>query len=205
MTASLDLNDARARAMLGGVSLAAFNPDAAWAESAQYMRVRTTLTFSRLRAGGTYRGVTWKPFAPQYTRKDGTVVPAWGGVRRVRAGYIQKGKHKGERMSRVSGVVKGRLRPSGKRVTKSSALMQDTMTLRTRAALVIRRNRFMMQLGPQGVRYAAHQNSLRRLLFFDIPTDATAIGRIFARHIATGAKTGRLPTLAAGLTVGPTE
>lgn len=189
MTASLDLNDARARAMLGGVSLAAFNPDAAWAESAQYMRVRTTLTFSRLRAGGTYRGVTWKPFAPQYTRKDGTVVPAWGGVAKVRG----------------RGMVKGRLRPSGKRVTSRSALMQDTMTLRTRAALVIRRNRFMMQLGPQGVRYAAHQNSLRRLLFFDIPTDATAIGKIFARHIATGAKTGRLPTLAAGLTVGPTE
>jgi len=87
-------------------------------------------------------------------------------------------------------------------VTQSSALMQDTMNLRTRAALVIRRNRNMLQLGPQGVRYAAAQNAMRRFLFFDIPTDAKAIGTIFAEHIQRGAKSGKLPTLAAGLTVG---
>lgn len=202
---TLSLDDRAVQRMLHGVSLASFNPDQAWAETAQYMRVRTSAMFAKLRSGGTYRGVTWKPFAPQYTRKDGTVVPAWGGVARVRAGYIQKGKHKGERMKRVSGVVKGRLRPSGTRVTKTSALMQDTMTLRTRAALVVRRNRLLLQLGPQGVRYAAHQHSLRPFLFFELPQDAKAIGKIFAEHIARGAKTGRLPTLATGLTVGPTR
>jgi len=105
---TLTVDDAAVQKMLKGVGLAAFNPDQAWAESAQYMRVRTSAMFQHNRSatsGGTYRGVAWKPFAPQYTRKDGTVVPAWGGVPRVRAGYIQKGKHKGQRMQRVSGVV----------------------------------------------------------------------------------------------------
>lgn len=202
MTQALTIDDAKVQRMLRGVDLAAYNPDAAWAEGAQYMRVRTDSMFRHLRRGGTHRGVTWKDWAPQYTRKDGTVVPAWGGVPRVRAGYIQSGKHKGERMSRVSGKVKGRLRPSGKRVTQSSALMQDTMTMRGRAALVVRRNRNMLQLGPQGVNYAHDQNKRRQFLFFEIPPDAKEFGRIFARHIATGAKTGRLPTLAAGLRVG---
>lgn len=184
---TLSLEDRDVQRMLQGVSLAAFNPDQAWAESAQYMRVRTSGMFARLRRGGTYRGVTWKDWAPQYTRKDGTVVPAWGGIAKVRG----------------KGMVKGRKRPSGTRVTRSSALMQDTMSLRTRAALVVRRNRLMLQLGPQGVRYAASQNARRPFLFFEIPQDAKAIGRIFAMHIARGAKSGRLPTLAAGLTVGP--
>jgi hypothetical protein len=185
---TLDLDDRAVQRMLQGVSLAAFNPDQAWAESAQYMRVRTSSMSAHLRRGGSWRGVTWKDWAPQYVRKDGTVVPAWGGVPKVRG----------------RGLVKGRKRPSGTRVTQQSALMQDTMTMRSRAALVVRRNRFMMQLGPQGVRYAARQNALRPFLFFEIPQDAKEIGEIFARHIATGAKTGRLPTLAAGLTVGPT-
>lgn len=212
-TDALTIDDAKVQRMLHGVDLASYDPSAAQAEAAQYMRARTMLMFQRLRSGGTYRGVTWKPFAPQYTRKDGTVVPAWGGVARVRAGFrkgatgdaSRPGKRStGVRMSRVSGKVAGRLRPSGQRVTKSSALMQDTMTLRTRAALVVHRDRFVLQLGPQGARYARRQNSLRRFLFFDIPTDAKAIGRIFAEHIARGAKSGNAPTLRGGL-MGPTN
>lgn len=186
MTQALTIDDAKVQRMLRGVDLAAYNPDAAWAEGAQYMRVRTDSMFRHLRRGGTHRGVTWKDWTPQYTRKDGTVVPAWGGIPKVRG----------------RGMVKGRKRPSGKRVTQSSALMQDTMTMRGRAALVVRRNRNMLQLGPQGVNYAHDQNKRRQFLFFEIPPDAKEFGRIFARHIATGAKTGRLPTLAAGLRVG---
>lgn len=56
---------------------------------------------------------SWKPFADQYTRKtDGVTVPAWGGVAKIRG----------------KGTVKGRKRPSGKRITKSSMLLQDTGT-----------------------------------------------------------------------------
>jgi phage gpG-like protein len=57
----------------------------------------------------------WKPFADQYTRiTDGITVKAWGKVKKIRG----------------KGMVKGRLRPSGKRITESSKLLQDTGHLR---------------------------------------------------------------------------
>ena len=171
---SLQLDDRRVRGMLKGVNLAATRPKRAWDQTAQYMRVRTDSMFPRLRRGGSHRGVRWEPWAPQYVRKDGTVVPAWGGIPKLRG----------------RGNVKGRLRPSGKRVTASSALMQDTKTLRGRAALVVRQTNVKMTMGPQGTRYAAAQNRRRPFLFFEIPKDAGAIGKIFARHIAKRAKEG---------------
>lgn len=67
--------------------------------------------------GGTVRGEDWAGFADQYTRADGTVIPAWGGVPKVRG----------------KGTVKGKKRPSGKPVTQSSLLMQDTGMLRQSA------------------------------------------------------------------------
>jgi hypothetical protein len=59
-----------------------------WATFRAYMARVTHDTFDALgKGGGTYRGVTWAPFADQYTRKtDGVVVPAWGGVPRLRFG-----------------------------------------------------------------------------------------------------------------------
>lgn len=89
-----------------------------------YMVRQTDLMFEKAGgpgsavAGGEYRGVTWPGFASQYTRKDGTEVPAWGGVPRA------DGK----------GSVKPRLRPSGQPVTPASLLVQDTGRLRQRAA-----------------------------------------------------------------------
>lgn len=118
---------------------------------AQYMRVTTDKTFDRLRKGGKFRGVTWRYFAPQYTRKtDGVTVPAWGGVPKLRG----------------RGKVKGRKRPSGARIANGDAVMQDTMTMRSRAALVIHMDKYMARLGPQGVNYAGYQNAMRPFLFF---------------------------------------
>lgn len=110
-----------------------------WKRFAQYMRVRTDNTFDRLRRGGSYRGVTWKYFAPQYL---------------------------------------GQLRPSGARVRDGDAIMQDTMTLRSRAALVMRMTPRSLVLGPQGVRYAAAQQAMRPFLFFDVPTDINQLERL---------------------------
>lgn len=136
-------------------------------EFAQYMRVQTESMFRKLRKGGRHRGVLWKYFAPQYVRKDGTVVPAWGGIPKVRG----KGK------------VKGRLRPSGARVTSRAALMRDTGTMSSRAALVLRNQRTRLVLGPQGVNYAEYQQGLRRFLFFHEPRDTRQLGRILSRHL----------------------
>jgi hypothetical protein len=133
---------------------------------AQYMRVQTDNTFDRLRLGGSYRGVTWTYFIPQYTRKGGhkgtgdkSTVPAWGGIAKVRG----------------KGIVKGRQRPSGVRLRKDDSLMQDTGTMRSRAALVMRQDQRTLILGPQGVRYAAAQQAQRPFLFFNLPTDLSVL------------------------------
>ena len=135
---------------------------------AMYMRQRTDNTFSRLRRGGSYRGVHWDEFAPQYTRKtDGVTVPAWGGVPKVRG----------------AGTVKGRMRPSGVRLLAGDSLMQDTGTMRNRAALVMGLTRRSLILGPQGVRYAAAQQARRPFLFFDVPADADRLEQFAVEHI----------------------
>lgn len=135
---------------------------------AQYMRVVTDDTFENLRRGGTYRGVMWRYFAPQYTRKtDGVTVPAWGGVPRLYG----------------SGTVLGRLRPSGARVAAGDAIMQDTMTMRSRAALVTRMDRYMARLGVQGVNYAPAQQAMRPFLFFT-NKDANVLSGILRDYVA---------------------
>lgn len=161
-------------------------------EFAQYMRVQVDSMFRRAGSGekgGKHRGVAWAGFAPQYTRKDGTVIPAWGGVKRVAKGRVHIGNRLNERRTaffrvhnRITGKVQGRLRPSGTRITKGSRLMQDTNTLRARAALVIDINQFRGRLGPQGVKYAAKQNAIRPFLFF-IQKDANKYSNILRRFL----------------------
>jgi len=138
-----------------------------WREFAQYMRTVTDKTFRALRHGGTYRGVTWKYFAPQYRRKtDGVLVPAAGGVPKIHG----------------KGQVKGRKRPSGKRVKPGDSVMQDNNVLRPRAALVVRMSPKKLTLGPQGVLYAGFQHRLRPFLFFT-PKDAQEAVKIAVRRL----------------------
>jgi hypothetical protein len=59
---------------------------------------------------GEFRGNPWAALAPQYVRADGTVIPVWGGVRKV------SGK----------GNVKPKKRPSGAPYSPQSLQMQDT-------------------------------------------------------------------------------
>lgn len=75
---------------------------------------------ARAQGGGTVRGEQWDSMKPQYMRKDGTVVPAWGGVAKVRG----------------RGKVKGRKRPSGQRVTPSSVIGVDRTSGGLRNAIV---------------------------------------------------------------------
>jgi len=138
------------------------------------MRAQTDNMFERLRRGGAHRGVTWKYFAPQYTRqggRDGTgdrsTVPAWGGIAKVRG----------------KGVVKGRRRPSGARLRDGDSLMQDTGMMRSRAALVMRMSTRTLLLGPQGVRYAAAQQAQRPFLFFHLPQDLTVLEKFAVEHL----------------------
>ena len=140
-----------------------------WREFAAYMRTVTDNTFKALRHGGTYRGVSWDYFAPQYTRKtDGVTVPAWGGVPKIVG----------------TGTVQGRRRPSGKnvRVAAGDSVVQDSGVLRSRAALVTHMGKQKLQLAPQGVKYAAAQNARRPFLFFT-PKDAQQLIKIAVRKL----------------------
>lgn len=67
-------------------------------------RVGHQIEVSSMARGGAGRGIMWRPAAPYYTRRDGTAVPAWGGVAKVRG----------------QGTVRGRRSKGGGRVTAAS-------------------------------------------------------------------------------------
>jgi hypothetical protein len=89
------------------------------------------------------------------------------------------------------GLVKGKLRPSGQRIKDGDAVMQDTNTMRGRAALVIQQTDEQITMGPQGVSYAAEQNAMRPFLFFQIEKDLPKLVTILATHIQHHARNKR--------------
>ncbi len=114
-------------------------------------RTKTQLMFSRLgRGNGRYRGEHWPPFARLYIRKTtGQEIPAWGGVPKIRG----------------EGTVKGRKRPSGKRISSEDLVMRDTGYLASAAASAFRIDRrgTRATIGTP-VKYARRQNELRRFM-----------------------------------------
>lgn len=65
-------------------------------------RLNDQLFQTRAAAGGTVRGVSWASMAPYYTRKDGTVIPAWGGVSKVRGSGAVLGRKRHGNAGRVT-------------------------------------------------------------------------------------------------------
>lgn len=120
--------------------------------------------------GGSARGVVWPPFAPQYIRKtDGVVVPAWGGVPKLRG----------------KGMVKPRKRPSGQPVTPASLLVQDTGRLRQRAATeVVEVSPASLVFGTR-LEYAPYQQELRPYLFVT-DEDADILAEMVADYLTGG-------------------
>lgn len=135
-----------------------------------YMLSQTVLTFKELRQGGSFRGVRWKWFAPQYKRRDGTVIPAEGGVAKIRG----------------KGLVKGKLRGGKKtdphRVQSSSSLLADTSEMRNAAVTIqrISKNRLVMDTP---VDYAARQHALRPFQFFEDPKDVNILNGFIQKRI----------------------
>lgn len=113
-------------------------------EFARYMAKRTDATFRRLRRGGSFRGVTWADFSPDYM---------------------------------------GKLRPSGKRVTSSSSLLQDTGLLKAQSQLVRSLSNKHVIMGTKGVSYAGHQQKSRPFLFFQVPKDTREFGKIILNRL----------------------
>lgn len=131
------------------------------------MILRTDSMFERLRRGGTYRGEYWRYFAIQYIRKtDGMVVPAWGGVPKIRG----------------KGLVKGRKRHSGARIQEGDAVGQDTGHLRRSALQAVRLWLRQMTMG-QNVNYDSAFSRIREFAFFHLPDDLTLGRRILLAHL----------------------
>ncbi len=113
-----------------------------------------------------FRDITWEPLAAKRRKADGLLIPAWGGIPRL------DGK----------GVTKGRLRPSGKRVTKGDALNQDSGRYRQRIAtgyVAITRDR--LTFGPN-LNYSESLESIRPALFIS-ESDADLFEKLLNKHI----------------------
>ena len=132
-----------------------------------YMQRRLTLMFSRLKRGGSFRGVRWEWFTPQYHRLDGMIVPAEGGVPKM------KGK----------GRVLGRLRHSGKRVKTTSSLMQDTGRLRTSLLDKMQIREGTILAMDTSTAYAGYQHAMRPFQFFEDPRDINVLRDIVLRKL----------------------
>lgn len=146
------------------------NPQPFWKQFHAYMLGRTGQTFRHLRQGGTFRGVTWPWYADQYRRQtDGVVVPAEGGVPKLRG----------------RGMVKGRKRPSGKRITRASNLLRDTGRLAAAAGTTVRflNGGRSMQMITANVAYGPQQQERRPFLFFEVPEDLRVAQDLAVAHL----------------------
>ncbi len=202
MIENVTVTDHELRTWLVGTHRRIRDPRPVFRSGWAYMDRQTHRTFEMLAHGGTFRGVTWAGFADQYTRKtDGVPVPAWGGVRRIRAGMSTRSA-KGRRLrtgvaqdirtrrfvggKATTGPVRGKLRPSGKRITPNSHLMVDTGRMRKGATgnARISRKRLLIFV-PNGVGYARFQQAMRPFLFFT-PADADYLAQLAADYVAAG-------------------
>lgn len=138
-------------------------------EFRRWWQLKTAKAWNVPVTGGTFKGRPWPGMKEQYTRKDGTVVPAWGGVPKV------LGK----------GAVKGKKRPSGQRVTQSSKMIQDTNHLMRDFTLsVLELGRTRLRIGSE-LDYAREQHERRPFAFWEKPTDTKMLKGFCLAHLRT--------------------
>lgn len=141
-----------------------------WSSIQAFLHTQQALHFQRGGLGGTFRGVAWSYFKPQYTRIDGTAVPVWGGVPRVFG----------------PGMVQARLRGNKpgnkKRYASGDRLMQNTGILRNALLSDIRIDAHTITLSTP-VSYARHQDALRPFNFLS-DQDVTFINDYLSREIS---------------------
>jgi len=118
--------------------------------------------------GGTFRGDAWAAMKPQRYRADGTPVPAWGGIPKVRG----------------RGNVKGKLRPGRKdvRIKPTNILNKDTGTNLQDKMLATRPDvtKSRLRIGGGLPEFAEHVfvDLKRNPLKFKLPDDE----RMFVKH-----------------------
>jgi len=140
-----------------------------------WMTRRTNLTFTKLGKRGNstpFREMLWSWFAPQYTRKNGTVVPAEGGIAKLRG----------------SGVVKGRLRHTegakrNNRVTSQSMMMRNTRRMEQATLSRFRvGNNYLIAQTP--IKHAKYQQAMRPFAFMT-NEDVEFLRKQILKHLTT--------------------
>ena len=169
MNITVTVQSSEAKIELGNIQKKMSNLRPFFINFQTYMTSVTGNTFKRLKKGGTFRGVTWKGFAPQYMRDDGTVIPAEGGVPKVRGEGVVLGRKRGETDSRVS---------------KSSNLLRNTATLQNSALNRVYMKKTLMVMDTRGLaaKRAGWQNQLRPFQFFEIPRDENVARDMLAKY-----------------------
>ena len=166
-----------------------------------YLHGETVKLFPILgkKGGAIYRGMQWKWFADQYKRKDGTIVPAEGGKKKVRTGYsyrLKSGKYRtgaardiftrkmvGARKT-YGDIVWGRLRHSGKRIKAKDWVMADSSQMRKAAlgSLQVSTHEIVMSTP---VNYAKYQNAMRPFMFLT-PEDIDKVRQYIIEYLIEG-------------------
>lgn len=150
----------------------------------QWWKLTVSAAWNKVKAtGGIFRGVEWPAMKDQYKRKDGTVVPAWGGVPYAKSTEVTRNGRTFTRRFKRRGKVKGRSRQGRKnvRVRRTDVLNADTGRLRS-AVLAARPRilrRAILRIGGDLPAYATHvfRELKRNPLFFKKPDDQRAINK----------------------------
>ncbi len=152
-----------------------------------YIISQTRLMFHKLRKGGQFRGVEWADLKGRPHTRTGrgghvTREGAFGGYSPGVYSDVASRKTLGGRRNTGYRTL-GALRPSGKRVTLESAVMQDTGTLLRRAGQWIKKlNHNEITFGVGNLIYAARQNKMRLFMFFELPRDLNEGRRLCKEH-----------------------
>lgn len=150
-----------------------------------YIVARIALQFQRLSKGGRFRGVYWPDLQGRPGKRQRAGISTRGGA----FGGYRPGVYSDLATRRVRGGTRtggemalGALRPSGKRVTTDSAVMQDTGTLLRKAGKWIKMLTWNRIDFGTNLSYAAAQDEMRPFMFFQIPRDLNEARRICMRH-----------------------
>lgn len=151
----------------------------------KYVIARIKLQFHKLSRGGTFRGVRWADLQgrPGERKREGysTRGGPFGGYRKGVYSDLATRKVRGG--TRTTGrYTLGAMRPSGKRVTASSAVMHDTGKLLRSAGQFIRLLTPNQIVFGTNLLYAGPQEKRRPFMFFELPRDLDEAQRICLEH-----------------------
>ena len=179
----------------------------AWASVHHYMQNVILMQFDGMSGdigdGKTLRGVRWKYFKDQYTRKsDNVTVPAWCGVERFvfSGGYVSLGKWIGKNRPNYRRTAKARKKEGGKvlgrlrtnrasniRVKKGDSVNVQSGKMRSGILQKVRMTEYQIVMHSAGnQKKIFHLNNLRPFQFFEIPKDIDEIKNIITKHLEKG-------------------